>query len=658
MTAPIVDVDRFGTFSLDEGFLDPYRRRPVPWGFGALSWVTYQRTYSRGGEQWWQTCRRVIEGMFTVARAHCLAEGLGWDAAWAREFAQEAYRRLWRFQWTPPGRGLWIMGTDHLYRRGGAALNNCGFISTKDLAHDFADPFTWMLQMSMQGVGVGFDTRGKGAVTIAPPPRADDAHTIGDSREGWAEAVARLLNAYAGKAALPASWDYSAIRPAGKPLESFGGVASGPGPLEEMVEDLTRLFDEYAGDRRKVDARLIVDTMNIIGRCVVAGGVRRSAQIAFGDPGDTQFLDLKQDRDKVMAYRWAANNSVFAHQDMDYDEVARRTAVNGEPGYFWLQNAQAFGRMKDEPSRADEQALGSNPCVEQTLWDRELCCLVETYPAHHDSYHDYERTLEVAFLYAKTVTLVPTEDTGTNAVMLGNRRMGCSMTGVVQAVNKFGYRRFLRWCDEAYGFIQRLDDKHSQWLGVPRSIKTTSVKPSGTVSLLAGATPGVHWEHAPYYLRRIRVQESHPLGEMCREAGYPVEPDRYSDDTVVVSFPVALTYAGRRKADVPVWEKVDLAAQMQRYWSDNQVSCTAEFDPEHEADALPHVLSAYEDRLKAIVFLPGTQHGYAQPPYEEISPEEYREIHAQIKPIGGDLPHEHELEARYCEGGACDYTPG
>jgi ribonucleoside-triphosphate reductase len=249
---------------------------------------------------------------------------------------------------------------------------------------------------------------------------------------------------------------------------------------------------------------------------------------------------------------------------------------------------------------------------------------------------------------------VPTHDPRTNDVMQRNRRIGCSMTGIVQAINKFGYRRFLQWCDDAFGYVQHLDQEYARWLCVPRSIKTTSVKPSGTVSLLAGATPGVHWDHAPYYIRRVRVTEDHPLTDMCRAAGYPVEPDVYADNAVVVSFPVRIKRLTRRRSDVRLREKVDLAAQMQRYWSDNQVSCTADFDPESEAEEIPRVLAAYEDRLKAVAFLPATRHGYEQPPYEEITREQYERLTARIKPLRGELPHEHELEARFCDGGVCE----
>ena len=647
-----LDGSRPATFTLSPEFLDAYRERPVPWGFGPLSWVTYKRTYSRNGEEWWQTCRRVIEGMFTVQRMHCRQFGLSWDDERAHEVAQRAYDRLWRFKWTPPGRGLWIMGTDFIFERGGAALNNCGFVSTRDLASDYADPFVWMLTMSMVGVGVGFDTRGKGSVRVKPPVRGRDVHVIKDSREGWAEALRRLLESFVGRNTLPAAWDYSQIRPAGEQLSSFGGTASGPAPLKFMLESLEALYTDYISF--KADARLIVDTMNMIGRCVVAGGIRRSAQVAFGDPQDKEFLDLKQDQEKVRQYRWASNNSVFAEVGMDYNPIAERSAVNGEPGYLWLDNVREFGRLKDPPNALDQNAMGSNPCVEQSLWDRELCCLVETYPAHHESRQDYEETLRLAYQYAKTVTLVPSLNKQTNEVMKQNRRIGCSMSGVVQAINKLGYRRFFNWCDCCYDFIQELDRQYSDWLKVPASIKTTSVKPSGTVSILAGATPGVHWEHAPYYIRRLRLSENHPLAKMCADAEYPVEQDVYADNTVVVSFPVKVRNPGRRKADVSLWEKVDLAAQMQWYWSDNQVSCTGDFNPESERGELPRLLSAYENRLKAIVFLPQFGHGYAQPPYEEIEPTTYEEMISKLKPLKGTPPHEEQLEARFCEGSACE----
>ena len=142
---------------------------------------------------------------------------------------------------------------------------------------------------------------------------------------------------------------------------------------------------------------------------------------------------------------------------------------------------------------------------------------------------------------------------------------------------------------------------------------------------------------------------------MCLQAGYYMEPDRYSSGTTVISFPIEVQYAGRRKSEVPLPEKVDLAAQMQRYWSDNQVSCTAEFDPDSEAKVIPRILEAYEDRLKGISFLPAAGHSYEQPPYEEISEQEYKTMQDKLRPLDGEVEHEHELEARICEGGMCEF---
>ncbi|MFP4177063.1 MAG: fused protease/ribonucleoside-triphosphate reductase [Candidatus Brocadiia bacterium] len=649
----LMDIDQYEPFRLEDDFLKRYRSRPVHWGFGALSWVTYKRTYSRDGEEWWETCRRVIEGMITVEKIHCTERGLSWNEREARDFARRAYDRMWRFKWSPPGRGLWMMGTRFMYERGGEALNNCGFVSTRNIGSDFAEPFLWMFRMSMLGVGVGFDTRGRGKFIVQRPrTEEDDSCAINDSREGWIRALERLLQAYEGTDTLPANWDYSRIRPAGTPLESFGGYASGPEPLRKLLRSLRTLYDAHIG--QKVDSQMIVDTMNLIGRCVVAGGIRRSAQVAFGDPGDSQFLDLKQDAEKVQSYRWVSNNSVFAEPGMDYSRVASRTIDNGEPGYLWLDNARAYGRLQDPPDHADEEAMGSNPCVEQTLHDRELCCLVETYPAHHHDFADYRRTLRVAYRYAKTVTLVPAAEPTTDRIMRQNRRIGCSMSGIVQAINRHGEKAFFRWCDRGYEYVQHLDQEYSQWLKVPRSLKTTSVKPSGTVSLLAGATPGIHFAHAPFYVRRVRVGDNHPLAEMCEDAGYRVEPDIYADNTSVIQFPVHVPGVKRAREDVGVAEKLRLAARMQWHWSDNQVSCTADFDPDEESKSIPSLLETYENHLKSIVFLPSRRHGYRQLPYETITEEEYRRQLSTIEPIRGELGHENRLEAGFCDGQACE----
>jgi hypothetical protein len=354
----------------------------------------------------------------------------------------------------------------------------------------------------------------------------------------------------------------------------------------------------------------------------------------------------------LRTHRWASNNSIFAEVGMDYTEIAKRIATNGEPGCIWLDNMRDYGRMIEEPNGKDYRVAGSNPCSEQSLEDHELCCLVETFPAHHDSLADFKRTLKFAYLYAKTVTLIPTHNAKTNAVMMRNRRIGCSMSGIQQAKGKLGRREFLNWCNEGYDYIQNLDVKYSEWLCVPRSIKTTSVKPSGTVSLLCGATPGIHYAHSEYYIRNIRVQEGSPLIQACIDAGYPVEKDGYAQNTYVVSFPVHEKNFTKSKNNITIWEQFCDAADMQKYWADNQVSITVTFTKEEEK-YIKTCLEIFETQLKSISMLPLVNHGYDQAPYITITKEKYKELSSNTKQL--DLTNsKHEAEDKFCDGEACE----
>jgi ribonucleoside-triphosphate reductase len=536
---------------------------------------------------------------------------------------------------------------------GGVVTGNCGFVSTAGIKTDLADPFTWLMDMLMLGVGVGFDTKGANLVKIQEPKRGDHTHVVEDSREGWVSLLRATILPYSGKGSLPDTIDYSKVRPAGMPIQGFGGTASGPGPLDELIVSIGSILDNRVGDSlSSVD---IVDMCNLVGRCVVAGNVRRSAEIAFGEPNDLDFSELKDPKVAGAAlehHRWASNNSIFAKVGMDYSHAAARTAINGEPGYEWLDNARAFGRMGRAPDNKDRRAAGGNPCLEQTLEDRELCCLVETFPSMHDSYEDYEKTLKYAYLYAKSVTLVPTHDERTNTVMQRNRRIGTSMSGIVQAMKRHGTREFFSWCDNGYDYLRKLDEIYSDWLCIRQSIKITSVKPSGTVSLLPGVTPGIHYPHAPFYIRRIRFQSDSPLVELLIAHGHHVERDVYSPNTVCVDFPIAEEYFDRSKDDVSMWEQLELAAQMQQWWVDNQVSVTVTFSPE-EAGSIQRALELYETRLKGVSFLPLKDHGYRQAPMETITEEEYNDMISGITPITALDTATHEQTERFCDGDVC-----
>jgi adenosylcobalamin-dependent ribonucleoside-triphosphate reductase len=645
-------------FKLSDNFIGQYAEKEVPWG--PVGYITFKRTYARrlseftegaeGSEEWYQTCRRVIEGMFDIQKRHVHALGLEWNDQKAQRTAKEAYDRLFNLKWTPPGRGLWMMGTKFIYERTGAGLFNCAFRSTREISSKGGYIFAWMMDALMVGIGVGFDTLGAGTCTIREPEYVEDNYTISDSREGWVKSVQILLDGFFFGKKIP-QFDYSVIRPPGEEIKGFGGTASGYGPLKELHDSLKELYTPLIG--KEIDSVTIVDTENLIGRCVVAGNVRRSAALALGQHDDMQYLTMKNDQEKLYSHRWGSNNSFEAKVGMDYTWHAAQSQKNGEPGYIWLDNARTRGRMKDGYRDDDLKVMGFNPCVEQQLEDGELCCLVETYPAKHDSYEDYLRTLKIAYLYGKTVTLANTHWPETNALMLKNRRIGLSQTGVVQAFNKFGRREMYKWCDKAYEHVKDLDEQYSDWLCVPRSVRMTSIKPSGTVSLLNGSTPGIHFPEDEYYIRRIRFAKDSKLIEPLREAGYRIEEDKYSPNTLCVEFPVKEPHFFKGKRDVSMWEQLEIAAQYQHYWADNSVSITVTFKPE-EASQIKDALEMYETRLKAVSFLRYEETGYEQAPYEPITKEQYEDMIKNVTPIQRIENDEGGVGTKFCSNDTCE----
>ena len=651
-------------FKLSDNFLNKFKRKKAPFGFNGLGELVYMRTYSRikengKNERWWETVQRVVEGTYSMQKEHIESLSLGWNAWQAQRSAQEMYERIFNMKFLPPGRGLWAMGTPiteekNLY----AALNNCAFVSTKTLKEDYSKPFCFLMDASMLGVGVGFDTKGAGEIIIkgVNKNRNEEVYEIPDTREGWVESLRLLLESYFHGTA-HVEFDYTKIRDEGEPIKGFGGVSSGPEPLKEVHNSIRKVLEDNSGE--PITITTIVDIMNLIGKCVVAGNVRRTAEIVFGDPHNEEYLDLKNykvnpDRE---TYVWTSNNSIFAELGMDYTEAAKRIIDNGEPGFAWLDNMRHYSRMKNGGDNKDHRAMGGNPCLEQTLESYELCCLVETFPSNHDSFEDYARTLKYAYLYAKTVTLGGTHWADTNRVMLRNRRIGCSVSGVAQFITKNGLGELKDWLEDGYDVIKEWDTKYSDWFAVPRSIKTTSVKPSGTVSLLAGATPGLHYPESRFYIRRIRLSKHSELIEPMKKAGYKIEPAFGSEDTTsVVEVPVDVGEGIRTASELSIWEQFSLAAFMQRHWADNQVSCTVTFNPETEGDEISHVLNYFQYHLKGISLLPRHDYGaYKQMPYESIDENEYKKQVSKLSKLSFGVIKNEEAEIdKFCNNDSCE----
>jgi ribonucleotide reductase class II len=268
-------------FRLEDAFVNRYRNKKANFGFNGLGELVFYRTYSRPlphnpkqKESFCDTVKRVVEGCYEIQRRHSVKIHVPWDYKKAQNSAQEMFQRIWDFKFLPPGRGLWMMGTEFMWTRGSAALNNCGFVSTVDVDSEPAEPFCFLMDMSMLGVGVGFDTKGAGKMLIKRPSDNTFTHVVDDSREGWVESLRILINSYStnNRDGTP-EFDYSKIRKEDEPIKGFGGKAAGPGILMNLHKMFRNHFDSKIG--QSLDSVDIVDLMNYIGKCVVAGNVRR-----------------------------------------------------------------------------------------------------------------------------------------------------------------------------------------------------------------------------------------------------------------------------------------------------------------------------------------------------------------------------------------------
>jgi adenosylcobalamin-dependent ribonucleoside-triphosphate reductase len=633
------------SFHLSEDFVSGYRSRKAPFGYrdaagNSVGEITFLRTYSRlkedgTKETWVDVCERVINGMYSLQKDHAKTNRLPWSDTKAAASAKEAFERLFELKWSPPGRGLWVMGTPIVMsQRNSAALQNCAFVSTKEMTKaDPSRPFTFLMEASMLGVGVGFDDKGADKDFQIYEPQGEETYVVPDTREGWVKSLEIVINAYLRPDQKNTIFDYKEVRPAGTPIKTFGGTAAGHEPLERLHKHITKLFAGRSGE--KVTRRDLADIGNMIGVCVVSGNVRRSAELLIGRIDDKDFLNLKNaeiypERNSYdpasPGWAWMSNNSVEAYVGADLDPIVEGIARNGEPGVVWLDVSRQYGRLVDPPNNKDYRVEGYNPCAEQSLESYEMCTLVETYLNRHENLEDYKRTLKFAYLYAKTVTLLPTHWSETNGIMQRNRRIGTSMSGVANFADNRGLPTLREWMDEGYKTIKYYDTNYSEWLGIRESIKTTTVKPSGTVSILAGESPGVHWTPGgKYFMRTIRFGNSDPMLPLFKMANYKVEAASENPETTsVVYFPIK-SESKRAEKDVSIYEKMALAAFAQRYWSDNSVSVTISFDPETESEAVGTVLHLYDGQLKTVSFLPSGNFTYPQMPYTQITEQEYED---------------------------------
>lgn len=650
--------------TLSKEFVNSYKNKQPKWGFNGLGYIVYKRTYARVKddgvtEEWYETVERCVNG----------AQKIG--AKYTKQEAERLFDLVFNLKCNFAGRMLWQLGTSTVDRFGANSLLNCWYASMKE-----PKAFLFLFENLMLGGGVGYSIRRedvmelpkiKVGVNITHQPTKDADFIVPDTREGWIKLLENVLNAffYTGK-----SFSYSTIliRGAGEKISGFGGKASGPAILVDGIGKISKVLQSREGKKlRSID---VLDICNIIGSVVVAGNVRRSAEIALGDPDDILYLRAKNwSNGDVPNWRAMSNNTLYVD---DYShlldefwtngyEVNKETGfANGEPyGFFNLPLSQKYGRLKDGvmsnsdlyPTNSDN-VVGTNPCGEISLADYECCNLCELYLNNIES---QEELIECAVLLYKTqkaIASLPFLHEETNQIVHKNMRLGLGVTGVCQSLEK------VEWLDKCYVALRKFDEIWSAERGWPRSIKLTTVKPSGTLSLLGGATPGVHPAYSKYYMRTVRMSSDDKLVQICRDLGYHTEfllnfDGSENRDTVVVYFPCETPDNAILAESMDVIKQLDLVKTLQNIWSDNAVSVTAYYSPE-ELDSLKDWLKKnYKKNIKSVSFLLRNKHGFKQAPYQEISKEVYLAAKSKVKPLIGANITGGVLSGLECEGGAC-----
>jgi ribonucleoside-diphosphate reductase alpha chain len=635
---------------------------------GFVSHNSYANPLENGQtEQWPDTILRSITGAMTILKWHTLRNRLPWDEAYWNEYAMKMARSAFDRKWLPPGRGIQHSGKELIYNRGAAFLQNCCAVAVKHLSSDAY----WLTDMALCGVGVGFSTYDYHE-TLQHPAEKEHTFVVPDTREGWAESIKALIESYE-QGSETLVFDYSLIRPPGAPIKSIGGVAPGSGPLVEAHTRLRQALNQYA-NKEISSVRIVADVMNIIGCAVVSGGQRRTALIALGLPGDTEFANLKNygKRNKKgefiekgpsydrLAWGYASNNSIVLkdHDDFSFlPDIADNIRQNGEPGVLNLLNLKKYARMTDE-SYGEDPADLINPCGEQGLEDKEVCCLSEVYYMNTTSEQDFYDAIEYATMYASIITLLPTHDQVTNEKIYKNRRIGVSISGVAEAIQKEPSSQLIRKLRQGYKVARQVNDDHARRCGVPSSIRVTTVKPSGSTSLVAGSSAGLHYPMYGRYIRRMRVQNQSPVLERLAAAGIPHEADQMDTNATVFEFPVNLGPI-RGQKDVSMWSKGAMAVMMQRHWSDNATSVTVTFDKKKEGDQIEDFLAFNMPNLKSVSMLPEydpdeDEVTYTQLPYEEITLKQYDERKSKISSIDWRGFEQTQIEEeRFCTNDSC-----
>ena len=526
-----------------------------------------------------------------------------------------------------------LMTAGEALKRENVAGYNCSYV-----AIDNPRSFDEVLYILMNGTGVGFSVEEK--FTSQMPVISDeffDTDTtiaVVDSKLGWAKALKELLQLlYGGQ--VP-RWDLSKVRPAGAPLKTFGGRASGPAPLNDLFNFCVSTFKKAAG--RRLTTLECHDIVCKIAEIVVVGGVRRSALISLSDLSDDRMRVAKSGewwKDNVQ--RALANNSFVAKDKVDVgifmkEWLSLYESHSGERGIFSRtasqKQAAKFGR------RDPNHDFGTNPCSEIILRSREFCNLTEVVVRGDDNIATLKEKIRVATImgvFQSTLTNFKYLSKKWKENCEEERLLGVSLTGLTD--NEYTNGKTGKLEETLVELRQVAVDTAKEWaakIGVPFSAAITCVKPSGTVSQLVDAASGIHARHSPYYVRTVRADKKDPLAKMMLDAGFPVEDDvTKPDHTYVFSFPIKSPENAIYRSDMNAIQQLELWLAYQRHWCEHKPSITVSVCEEEWPEVGAWVWKHF-DEMSGVSFLPFSDHVYAQAPYQDCTKEEYEALLAAM----------------------------
>lgn len=675
---------------LTREFLSPYKHMPNP--MEQLGAFVYTRTYSRylpqqgRREFWWETVRRAVEYNTSLAPT-------------SREEAEKLYDNIYHLRQFLSGRTLWVGGTP-VAEKYPMANYNCAFTVINDFVayHD-------LFYLLMVGSGVGVRVLKSDADQL-PPVRTDltilhksydpvpagerleytnltfqrDTATlaIGDSKEGWAQALSRYFELitnreYEGITTLVVNYD--SIRPKGERLKTFGGTASGSGSMMTMLDKIHKVVTAAGARDGAVRTQLrpidLLDIANIIGENVVSGGVRRTSEIGLVDADDETCIQAKSNLYRQLNGHWEIDKSI-AHRQMSNNSIFYRKKPTREKLHWHIQQMRYSG----EPGWINEEAglkrrpnfCGCNPCGEILLDSNGLCNLTTVNVmafVQEDGTLDRAGLLEAQRLSARAgyrMTCRELEMYRWDRVQKRDRLLGCSLTGWQDMVNATGRDRIgqAELLDELRAQAHKAANEMADQLGGNRPLLVTTIKPEGTLSLLPTVSSGVHYSHSPYYIRRVRITATDPLCRVCEELGYPVLPEVGQDPkdptTKVLEFPVKAP-AGRVKGDVTAIEQLENYKMLMEHYVDHNCSITVHVRENEWEDVEQWVWDHWDD-VVALSFLSYDDSFYELLPYEEIDQAEYERRKAEMRPFNPALLCRYEHEEAELDIGASDCVNG